>query len=167
MAYASEAGLNTTKKCLDGTRGEILQEIVDWIHDSDANAPRIFWLHGQAGRGKSAIAHMIVLWFKNVGGLGSCFCFARDRQAEYREEKIFTIISRDLADHDPAFRRALTRVFTNNRSLMATPDIMQQWDNLVLEPLSQVSTGETGSIVVVMHWMRVDPSHRGVTYCWC
>jgi len=150
MAYASGAGLNTTKKCLDGTRGEILQEIVDWIHDPDVNAPRIFWLHGQAGRGKSAIAHTIALWSKNVGGLGSCFCFVRDRQAECREEKMFTTISRDLADHDLAFRRALASVFTNNRSLMATPDIIQQWEKLVLAPLSQVSTGATGSIVVVI-----------------
>ncbi|KIM54449.1 hypothetical protein SCLCIDRAFT_1221930 [Scleroderma citrinum Foug A] len=150
MAYASGAGLNTTKKCLDGTRGEILQEIVDWIHDPDVNAPRIFWLHGQAGRGKSAIAHTIALWLRNVGGLGSCFCFARDRQAEYREEKMFTTISRDLADRDPAFRRALASIFTNNRSLMATPDIIQQWEKLVLGPLSQVSTGETGSVVVVI-----------------
>ena len=150
MVYASGAGLNTTKKCLDGTRGEILQEIVDWIHDPDVNAPRIFWLHGQAGRGKSVIANTIALWLKNVGGLGSCFCFARDRQAECREEKMFTTISRDLADRDPAFRRALANVFTNNRSLMATPDVIQQWEKLVLAPLSQVSTGETGCIVVVI-----------------
>ena len=150
MAYASGAGLNTTKKCLDGTRGEILQGIVDWIHDPDVNAPRIFWLHGQAGRGKSAIAHTIALWLKNVGGLGSCFCFARDRPMECREEKIFTTISRDLADHDPAFRRALASVFANNHSLMATPDIIQQWEMLVLAPLSQVLIGETGHIVVVI-----------------
>ena len=141
MAYASGAGLNTTKKCLDGTRGEILQEIVDWIHDPDVNAPRIFWLHGQAGRGKSAIAHTIALWFKDVGGLGSCFCFARDRQAECREEKMFTTISRDLADHDPAFRRTLASVFTNNSSLMATPNIIQQWEKFC-----------PGTIVSVVDW---------------
>jgi len=30
MAYAEGAGLDTTKQCLDGTRVEILKEIVDW-----------------------------------------------------------------------------------------------------------------------------------------
>ena len=150
MAYAGGAGLDTTKKCMDGTRGEILQEIVDWIHDPDVNAPRILWLHGQAGKGKSAIAHTIALWLKNVGGLGSCFCFARGRQAERHEEKMFTTIARDLADRNPAFRRALASVFTNNRSLMATPDIIQQWENLLLVPLSQVLTGVMGRIVVVI-----------------
>ena len=150
MAYARGAGLDTTKKCLDGTRREILQEIVDWIHHPDINAPRILWLHGQAGKGKSTIAHTVALWLKNVGGLGSCFCFARDRQAECHEEKMFTTIARDLADREPAFRRALASVFTNNRSLMATPDIIQQWERLVLAPLSQVSTGVTGRMVVVI-----------------
>ena len=150
MTYAADVGLKTEKKCLDGTRKEILQEIVDWIRDPDVNAPRIYWLHGQAGKGKSAIAHTIALWSKNVGELGSCFCFARDRQSEHREEKMFTTIARDLADQDPTFRRALSRVFANNRSLMATPDIIQQWEKLLLAPLSQVASGITGRIVVVI-----------------
>ncbi|KAL4081514.1 WD40-repeat-containing domain protein [Scleroderma yunnanense] len=150
MAYAAGAGLNTMKKCLDGTRTEILKEIVDWINDPDVNVPRILWLHGQAGRGKSAIAHTIAQWLKDTGGLASCFCFARDRQAERREEKMLTTITRDLADHDPTFRRALAGVFANNRSLMATPDVKQQWEKLLLAPLSQVSSGIVGNIVVVI-----------------
>ena len=150
MAYAGGAGLNMTKKCLDGTRMEILNDIVDWINDSDVNAPRILWLHGQAGKGKSTIAHTIALWVKNLGGPGSCFCFARDRQAELREENMFTTIARDLADCDPTFRRALARVFSSNRSLMATPDVIQQWEKLLLAPLSEASSGMLGSIVVVI-----------------
>ncbi|KIM60031.1 hypothetical protein SCLCIDRAFT_26946 [Scleroderma citrinum Foug A] len=83
MAYAERAGPDTTKKCMDGTRVEILKEIVDWINDPDVNVPRIFWLHGQASRGKSAIAHTVALEYKNAGGLRACFCFTRDRQAEH------------------------------------------------------------------------------------
>ena len=150
MAYAGGTGHDTTKKCLDGTRTEILREIVDWVHDPDVNAPRIFWLHGQAGKGKSAIAHTIASWFKNSGGLGSCFCFSRERQAERREEKMLTTISRDLADCDLIFRRALAGVFANNYSLMATPDLIQQWQKLILAPLSQVSSKIAGNIVVVV-----------------
>ena len=150
MAYAGGTGHDMTKKCLDGTRTEVLREVVDWIHDPDVNVPRILWLHGQAGKGKSAIAHTIALWFKNSGGLGSCFCFARDRQAERREEKMLTTISRDLADHDPTFRRALAGVLANNHSLMATPDIIQQWEKLIVAPLSQVSSKIAGNIVIVV-----------------
>ncbi|KIK25850.1 hypothetical protein PISMIDRAFT_96108 [Pisolithus microcarpus 441] len=150
MAYADTAGLNTTKRCLDGTRTEILREIMSWINDPNANAPRILWLHGQAGRGKSAIAHTIASWIKDVGGLGSCFCFARDRQSERREEKILTTIARDLADRDPTFRRALADVISNDRSLRTTPDVMQQWQRLILEPLSKIEGTIAGNVVVVI-----------------
>ncbi|KIO07639.1 hypothetical protein M404DRAFT_391033, partial [Pisolithus tinctorius Marx 270] len=150
MAYAGGAGLNKTKKCLDGTRKEILQQIITWINDPNVDVPRILWLHGQAGRGKSAIAHTIASWIKDVGGLGSCFCFARDRQAERREEKILTTIARDLADRDPAFRRALAEVVSKDHSLKTTPDVVQQWEQLILEPLSKVNGEIVGNVVVVI-----------------
>jgi len=149
MAYAGGAGLNTTKKCLDGTREDILKEIVDWINDPAVNVPRIFWLHGQAGRGKSAIAHTIALRYKDAGGLCSCFCFARDRQSEHREEKMLSNIVRDLANCDPAFQRAVVGALKEDNTLKATNDVMLQWEKL-LKPLSKVSGGRVGNIVVVI-----------------
>ncbi|KIN99576.1 hypothetical protein M404DRAFT_1004516 [Pisolithus tinctorius Marx 270] len=150
MAYAAGAGLDTTKKCLDGTRTEILQEITRWATDLDVNAPRILWLHGQAGRGKSAIAHTVASWIKDVGGLGSCFCFARDRQAEHREQKIFATVARGLADRDPAFRRALADAVSRDYDLKTTSDVTQQWQQLVLGPLSKVHGLIVGNVVVVI-----------------
>ncbi|KIN95620.1 hypothetical protein M404DRAFT_165302, partial [Pisolithus tinctorius Marx 270] len=138
MAYAGGAGVSKTKRCLDGTRTEILTEIVSWINSPEESVPRILWLHGQAGRGKSAIAHTVALWLRDAGGFGSCFCFARDRQAERREEKIFTTIARDLADRDAAFRRALADVLAKDHSLKTTSDVMLQWEKLILEPLSKM-----------------------------
>ncbi|KIN98787.1 hypothetical protein M404DRAFT_1005115 [Pisolithus tinctorius Marx 270] len=150
MAYAAGAGLNTTKKCLDGTRTEILKDITDWITTCDVNAPRILWLHGQAGRGKSAIAHTIASWMEDVGAPGACFCFARDRRAERREEKVLTTIARDLADRDPAFRRALSNVVSNNLALKTTCDVVQQWKRFILEPLSKISGEIVGNVVVII-----------------
>ncbi|KIK14898.1 hypothetical protein PISMIDRAFT_342730 [Pisolithus microcarpus 441] len=150
MAYAGGAGLNTTKKCLDGTRTEILRDIMKWINDPDLAAPRILWLHGQAGRGKSAIAHTIASWVKDVGGLGSCFCFARDRQTEHREEKILTTIARDLAGRDQSFRRALADALSEDHTLKTTPDVVQQWQQLILNPLSKVNGAIVGNVVVVI-----------------
>ncbi|KAL4075164.1 hypothetical protein V8B97DRAFT_1544571 [Scleroderma yunnanense] len=149
MARADGAGLKPTKKCLDGTRTEILKEIFDWVRDPDINTPRILWLHGQAGRGKSAIAHTIALWSKNMGGLGSCFCFARDRQTERREEKMLSTIARDLADRDLPFRRALAKAIEKDNSLKTTGDVMHQWEKLLLEPL-KVSGGVFGTVVLVI-----------------
>ncbi|KIK15143.1 hypothetical protein PISMIDRAFT_335548, partial [Pisolithus microcarpus 441] len=150
MAYAGGAGLNTTKKCLDDTRTEILRDIMNWINDPDLAAPRILWLHGQAGRGKSAIAHTIASWVEDVGGLGSCFCFARDRQSEHREEKILTTIARDLAGRDQSFRRALADALSKDHTLKTTPDVIRQWQQLILKPLSKVIGSMVGNVVIVI-----------------
>ncbi|KAG6329828.1 hypothetical protein ID866_9261 [Astraeus odoratus] len=150
MAYAAGVGLIKTKACLDGTRLDILADIMAWIDDSDANAPRIFWLNGQAGKGKSAIAHTIAMWFKNVGKLGSCFCFARDRQAEHLEQKLFATIAHDMAIHDPLLRRAVAAAVAADDSLKTTLDVVQQWENLILEPVSSVSDVVIGRVVIVI-----------------
>ena len=149
IPYADDVGLKPTKKCLDGTRMEILQEIDDWIHDTDINAPRIFWLHGQAGKGKSTIAHTIALQAKDRGELGSCFCFARGRQKERLENKMLSTIARDLADRDPTFRRTLAIAIKDDNALRTTTDVMLQWTKLVLEPL-KVSGGIAGNILLVI-----------------
>ncbi|KIK10568.1 hypothetical protein PISMIDRAFT_20272 [Pisolithus microcarpus 441] len=150
MAYTGDAGLNTAKKCLDGTMLEILKEITNWIMDCDDKTPRILWLYGQAGRGKSAIAHTITLWAQDLGVFGSCFCFARDRWAEWREGKILTTITCDLADRDPAFWRALSNVVSNNSSLKTTSDVLQQWKCFILDPLSEINREMAGNVVVVV-----------------
>ncbi|KAI6005454.1 hypothetical protein EDD15DRAFT_2425022 [Pisolithus albus] len=135
IAYAAGAGLNTTKKCLNGTRVEILTEIVDWIEAPEPGASRVFWLFGQAGVGKSAIAHTIALRYKELGRLGSCFCFVRDRQAERRHEKLFTTIARDLADRDIRLKPLLADAIAHDTSLRTSLDAIQQWQKLILEPM--------------------------------
>ena len=150
LAYASQVGLIKGKKCLDGTRTGILNEIVDWINNTDSAAPRIFWLHGQAGKGKSAIAHTIALQARNLGVLGSCFCFTRVRQAEGLHTKLFPTIARDLADRDLRLRTLLVEMITNNYSLRGTADIAEQWEKFVVEPLSRLQGSSTGTVVVVI-----------------
>jgi len=72
MPYAGGAGLNKQKVCLEGTREELLKEICDWINDTEEDTPRIFWLHGPAGTGKSSIAHTLL-----PIGFGSLNAWAR------------------------------------------------------------------------------------------
>src|SRR5258708_32780820 len=93
---------------------------------------------------KSAIAHTIANWFNDMGGLGSCFCFDRHREADKRHEKVFSTIARDLADCDPEMRRALANAVKNANSLKNTTDIIQQWRKLLMEPLKQLSGATVG-----------------------
>ena len=150
LVYAGKVGLNQEKQCLDGTRTQILNDVVDWMNNTASTAPRIFWLHGQAGKGKSAIAHTVALQAKNLGILGSCFCFTRVRQHEELHTKLFPTIARDLADRDLRLRALLAKVISSDRSLTDTADVMSQWENLIVEPLSRLKGSPTGNVVVVI-----------------
>ena len=150
LAYVDGVGLIQGKACLDGTRTEILKEIVDWINNTDPAAPRVFWLHGQAGKGKSAIAHTIALQARNLGVLGSCFCFTRVRQHEGLHVKLFPTIARDLADRDLRLRPLLAETITNSRMLRGTGDMAEQWEKFIVEPLSRLEDSSTGNVVAVI-----------------
>ena len=150
LVYAGQVGLNKAKKCLDGTRTEILSKFIDWINNTDASAPRILWLYGQAGKGKSAIAHTIALYARNLGMLGSCFCFTRARQHEGLHTKLFPTIARDLADRDLRLRLLLAQAISRNPCLRDTEDIMAQWEKLIVEPLSRLEGSSTGNVVIVI-----------------
>jgi len=150
LVCAGQVGLIKGKKCLDGTRTEILNEIIDWMNNTDPATPPILWLHGQAGRGKSAIAHTIALQAQNLGMLGSCFCFSRTRHHEGLHVKLFTTIARHLADRDLRLRQILAEVIANDYSLRDTADVAEQWQKFILEPLSQLEGPLCRNVVVVI-----------------
>jgi hypothetical protein len=110
----------------------------------------VLWLSGPAGKGKSAIAHTIAKWFSDAGGLGSCYCFDRDREADRRHEKIFSTIARDLADRDSGMRRALVDTVQHASALKTTADIVQQWQKLLMEPIQKLSESTVGPVVIVI-----------------
>jgi hypothetical protein len=106
ITYAEGAG-DTEKECLEGTRTEILSEIIDWVNSTGDDVSRVLWLSGTAGKGKSAIAHTIAKWFDDLGGLGSCYSFDREREVDHRHEKIFSTTARSQAERDPKLRQEL------------------------------------------------------------
>jgi len=68
MPYIGGAGLNTQKVCLEGTRGEILDEITAWINNTDDTTLLL-----------TPLLHA-----------STCFCFDRNKMAEQPHEKNFT-----------------------------------------------------------------------------
>ncbi|KAG2337953.1 WD40 repeat-like protein [Suillus weaverae] len=150
MEYATGAGLNTSKCCLPNTRQDLLKDIQNWISSTEEGAPRILWLSGTAGKGKSAVAHTIANWYITHGGLGACFCFDRTRQADCRQDKIFTTIASELADCNPIMRRALAQAVHDHNGLKRTPDITKQWQELIIGPTSIASKAIAAPVLIVI-----------------
>ncbi|KAG1784452.1 uncharacterized protein HD556DRAFT_1251305 [Suillus plorans] len=150
MEYATGAGLNTSKICLPNTRQDLLKDIQNWISSTEEGAPRILWLSGTAGKGKSAVAHTISSWYIERGGLGSCFCFDRTQQADRRQDKTFTTIASDLADCNPIVRRALAQAVRDHNGLKRTPDIAKQWQELIISPINIASKAIAAPVLIVI-----------------
>ncbi|KAJ7833331.1 hypothetical protein B0H14DRAFT_2178507, partial [Mycena olivaceomarginata] len=63
--------------CLEGTRVDLLADLRAWSRNPDS--PRIFWLDGMAGTGKSAIARSFCHMLRDDKQLGgSFFCLRGD-----------------------------------------------------------------------------------------
>ncbi|KAG2064689.1 WD40 repeat-like protein [Suillus decipiens] len=140
MECATGAGLNPSKCCLPDTRQDLLKDIQNWIRSTEAGTPQVLWLSGTAGKGKSAVAHTIAKWHIENGGVGACFCFDRTQQASRGQDKVFRTMARDLADCNPIVRRALAQAVRDRDGLKRTPDIMKQWQELIVGPTNMIAS---------------------------
>ncbi len=124
-----------------------LDFIVNWVNHPTSE--RSLVLFGQAGTGKSSIAHEIARRFDKMHRLTSSFIFLRKEQSEGEAYHLFTTIARDLSDRYPSFKAALGRVIKDNSSLrLRTRDYPTLFKSLILEPLEDLHI--VGPILVVI-----------------
>ena len=99
--------------CTDGTRVKILEDITKWANDSSLASPRVFWLTGQAGSGKTTIAYTIAKRFEETGNanqhtiLGGNFLCSRQFQETQAETRIIPTIAYQLAFKCKSYANAL------------------------------------------------------------
>ncbi len=124
-----------------------LDFIVNWVDNPDSD--RTLVLFGQAGTGKSSIAHEIARRFDKMHRLTSSFIFLRKEQSEGEAYHLLTTLARDLSDRYPSFKAALGRVVKDNSSLrLRTRDYPTLFKSLILEPLKDLHI--VGPILIVI-----------------
>ncbi|KZV60178.1 hypothetical protein PENSPDRAFT_760153 [Peniophora sp. CONT] len=103
---AADINAQNSNGCLQGTRVKILDELRDWSRDN--GSPRIFWLNGMAGIGKSAIARSFCHDLHRDGLLGGSFFCSRRRSAEEGDAlRIIPSLAASLVLRDPDYKREL------------------------------------------------------------
>jgi ABC-type dipeptide/oligopeptide/nickel transport system ATPase component len=148
--YAEGARYYPEKGCLPGTRKEIIDEITQWINSSNGDAiPRIFFLSGVAGSGKSAITHTIAQLFDQQRRLGSSYCFDRADQVNRHPSNLLSTIALNIADLDHQWKTSLGRIVKGNRSLQTTLSITEQFHNFLVEPAKALTI--VGPVLVVIN----------------
>ncbi len=147
IPYGKGPRFTPEKGCLPGTRTAFLDFIVNWVNDPTSE--RTLVLFGQAGTGKSSIAHEIARRFDKMHRLTSSFIFLRKEQSEGEAYHLFTTLARDLSDRYPSFKAALGRAIKDNSSLrLRTRDYPTLFKSLILEPLKDLHF--VGPILVVI-----------------
>ena len=130
-----------------GTRVAFLDFIINWVNNPASERGLV--LFGQAGTGKSSIAHEIARLFDNMHRLTSSFIFLRREQSVRETYHLFTTLARDLADRYPSFKIALGNVVKDNTALrVGTRDYQTLFGSLILEPLKDLHI--VGPILVVI-----------------
>jgi NACHT domain len=145
LPYRGGWRFGNEKRCLPGTRKEFLDYIVNWVENPQSERGLI--LFGQAGTGKSAIAHEVAHLFDKKC-LGSYFAFLRKERSKDDAYQLFTTLARDLSDSNPAFKHALGMVVKDKSSLRSAREYRTLFECLLLEPLKNLPC--FGPIVIII-----------------
>ena len=128
-----------------------LNFIIDWVNDPTRNSDseRGLVLFGQAGTGKSSIAHEIAGLFDKMHRLTSSFIFSRSEQSERKPHHLFTTLAHHLSNRYPSFKTALGKVVKDNIDLQGgTRNYRTLFESLILKPLENLHI--VGPILVVI-----------------
>ena len=129
--------------CTDGTRVKILEDITKWANDRSLASPRVFWLTGQAGSGKTTIAYTIAKRFEEGDAnlhtvLGGNFLCSRHFQETQTRTRILPTIAYQLAHKCKSYANAL---HVANKFNTVNREVSSQMKNLLVGPwqLSEAS----------------------------
>ena len=124
-----------------------LDFIINWVNNPASERGLV--LLGQAGTGKSSIAHEIARLFDKMHRLTSSFIFHRREQSVQKSYHLLTTLVHNLADRYPSFKIALGRVVKDDTALrVGTCDCDVLFESLILEPLKDQHI--VGPILVII-----------------
>jgi hypothetical protein len=154
LSCAIEAPFNAYQRrhdpvCLPDTRVDLLRDIYNWADGQDGRC--IFWLNGLAGTGKSTIARTVARNFSDQKRLGASFFFSRGGGDVGHAGKFVTSIALQLASNSPSLDQHICNALAERRDIV-TQSLHDQWQQLVLVPLSKLGRGggPPSSLVLVV-----------------
>lgn len=131
---------------IPGTRTDFLDHITKWVNDPDAKRGLV--LFGQAGTGKSSIAHEIGRRFQAMNRLTSYFSFLRAEQTKREDYHLFTTIIHDLSKRYPSFKTALGNIIRDDKALRTAQQYEPIFESMLLQPLKDVHI--VGPVLVII-----------------
>ncbi|KAF7371498.1 WD-REPEATS-REGION domain-containing protein [Mycena venus] len=134
---------NTPDKCMEGTRIDIIQDIIAHLTTPSDPSQRIVMLSGSAGTGKSTIAKTVAsILAEEQYILAASFFFSRN-YAERREINGLPLtLAHQLADYNAYFKNILVKFLDEDRTRILDADPKLQFQKLVVDLLAQIPTSD-------------------------
>ncbi|EGR44620.1 uncharacterized protein TRIREDRAFT_70028, partial [Trichoderma reesei QM6a] len=136
-------------ECLPHTREQLLNDICDWLDESDAPQKHLYWLQGKAGTGKSTIARTVVSRMSRKKRVVANFFFKRGEGDRSRLKRFFTTISAQLVRKLPGLAQMVQDALESEPSL-PEQDPRVQFRKLIKEPLQMQTSCHDKAIVIVV-----------------
>ncbi|KAK7018090.1 hypothetical protein VNI00_018388 [Paramarasmius palmivorus] len=134
--------------CSPGTRRESLTKISNWIFHKDQS---VLWISGIAGCGKSSLIgtlHRELLTWGNKGPLAAFIRF--DRSTYNLAAEFIKALAFQLAKFDSRLGEKIAEAIERRPSIINTPDLDDQAQQLIIDPLEDSEIASEGRIVVLV-----------------
>ncbi|KAG8730401.1 hypothetical protein FRC11_006765, partial [Ceratobasidium sp. 423] len=133
--------------CFSNTRIAVLESIRQWLQDP--SGPRIHWISGMAGTGKTTIAYSVCKELEQNGRLGASYFCSRASPGSQDVGRILPTISCQLAQTYYPFQSALCRILGDEPSI-SQRNISVQFECLIKSPILEVKNMLPDGLVVVI-----------------
>ncbi|RXW11311.1 hypothetical protein EST38_g14544 [Candolleomyces aberdarensis] len=134
-------------KCHPDTRVAVQDDLYSWILDGDVepDQPKIKWVTGPAGTGKTAVMGSLSERCKVGGVLVATFFFASWSASIGRRRKtaFITTITHQLARYHPHLREEISKAIEANSDIF-DKNLHTQMEVLILSPLQEISRRPDG-----------------------
>lgn len=152
LPRAEDAGFDSRVEdgnptCHPQTRGAILADIRQWA--DNPGSKNIFWLNGMAGTGKSTISRTLCTNFSQKGCLAASFFFKKGESNRGNCNRFFTTVAYQIALKEFSFAAELRQSLDREPDLM-NKSLREQWEKLILEPLSLIPPSQRKSQTLVL-----------------
>ncbi|KAJ7624773.1 hypothetical protein FB45DRAFT_1060954 [Roridomyces roridus] len=132
--------------CLKGTREDVLEKLHSFLAKEDA--PNIIWVKGFPGSGKSCISRTLVEHLTGTPTFGSSFFFERGGGVFASPSAMVRTLAADLVRRHE-FKEAVTEIVQTRGMDYNTTAVVEQFRQLVQEPL-RASLAQESALVVVL-----------------
>ncbi|KEP47832.1 putative vegetative incompatibility protein HET-E-1 [Rhizoctonia solani 123E] len=157
-------------RCTAGTRQALQMTLQDWVQAEDnppedpqllttnntqlgsQTPPKVFWMNGMAGTGKTTIAYSLCEWLEthtSNNRLGASFFCSRTSSLCRSFDKVIPTIAYQLGNLSSVYKYALWKSLHDDPDA-ATREVRTQFDKLIVRPMeSVVDANLNGALVVI------------------